>query len=65
MLLGEGDFIITVSAPEEGDARFIFFMGPPLHEPVAWGGPIVMNTREELDEAFRQLRDGTFLKQRV
>jgi redox-sensitive bicupin YhaK (pirin superfamily) len=62
-LFGEGDFI-TVSAPGDGDARFIFFMGPPLREPIAWGGPIVMNTREELDQAFRQLRDGTFLKQR-
>jgi redox-sensitive bicupin YhaK (pirin superfamily) len=62
VLFREGDFI-TVSAPGDGDARFIFFMGPPLREPIAWGGPIVMNTREELDEAFRQLRDGTFLKQ--
>jgi redox-sensitive bicupin YhaK (pirin superfamily) len=64
VLFGEGGFI-KVSAPADGDSRFIFFMGQPLHEPVAWGGPIVMNTREELDEAFRQLRDGTFLKQRV
>lgn len=63
VLFGEGDQI-HVAAPEDGDARFIFFLGPPLHEPIAWGGPIVMNTREELDEAFRQLRDGTFLKRR-
>jgi redox-sensitive bicupin YhaK (pirin superfamily) len=62
-LFGEGDQI-AVAAPEDGDARFIFFLGPPLREPIAWGGPIVMNTREELDEAFRQFRDGTFLKGR-
>ncbi len=60
VLFGEGDHI-SVSAPEDRDARFIFFMGPPLREPIAWGGPIVMNTREELDAAFRELRDGTFL----
>ncbi|PKL15520.1 MAG: hypothetical protein CVV49_21020, partial [Spirochaetae bacterium HGW-Spirochaetae-5] len=34
----------------------------PLNEPVAWRGPIVMNTDEELDTAFSQLRDGTFIK---
>ena len=33
-------------------------------EPVAWGGPIVMNTREELDTAFSELQDGTFIKHR-
>ena len=60
VLFGEGDQI-AVATPEGKDARFLFFLGPPLHEPIAWGGPIVMNTREELDEAFRQLRVGTFL----
>ena len=33
----------------------------PLDEPVAWGGPIVMNTREEIQQAFSELRKGTFL----
>jgi redox-sensitive bicupin YhaK (pirin superfamily) len=60
VLFGEGDWI-QVAAPGDGDARFIFFLGPPLHESIAWGGPIVMNTREELDLAFRQLREGAFL----
>jgi len=59
VLTGEGDAVEIAAA--EGPARVIFFMGPPLREPIAWGGPIVMNTREELDAAFRQLRDGTFL----
>ena len=35
--------------------------GRPIQEPVAWAGPIVMNTRDELEDAFAQLRDGTFL----
>jgi quercetin 2,3-dioxygenase len=46
---------------EEG-ARFIFIAGRPLHEPVAWGGPIVMNTREELSLAFKELDEGTFIR---
>ena len=43
-------------------ARVLVVSGKPLCEPVAWGGPIVMNTKEELREAFRELEDGTFLK---
>ena len=42
--------------------RFLLFAGKPLKEPIAWGGPIVMNTREELDIAFQELRDKTFVK---
>jgi redox-sensitive bicupin YhaK (pirin superfamily) len=42
--------------------RLVYFSGPPLKEPVAWGGPIVMNTREELDLAFKELNNGTFIK---
>ena len=45
------------------DLRFILLSAPPLHEPIAWGGPIVMNTKAELDQAFRDLDNGTFLKQ--
>jgi redox-sensitive bicupin YhaK (pirin superfamily) len=41
--------------------RFLLVSGKPLGEPVAWSGPIVMNTREELAEAFRQYQDGTFI----
>lgn len=62
LLFGEGD---TVSL-ESGDsgARCIFMRGRPLHEPVAWRGPIVMNTEDELDTAFREFRDGSFVKTR-
>jgi quercetin 2,3-dioxygenase len=60
VLLGDGD-TARVSAGPEG-ARFIFVHAPPLGEPIAWGGPIVMNTRAELAEAFRELDTGTFIK---
>lgn len=61
VLFGEGD-TVKVTAPKEADLRFLFFSGKSLHEPVAWGGPIVMNTQAELSLAFAQLRDGTFIR---
>ncbi len=61
VLFGGGDSISFSAAPER-DLRIIFFSGKALHEPIAWGGPIVMNTREELDFAFDELRRGTFIK---
>ena len=57
---GEGDEI-TVQAGDEG-LRFLLMTGRPIQEPVAWHGPIVMNTQDELREAFRELRNGTFIK---
>ena len=42
--------------------RFLFFSGKPLREPVAWGGPIVMNTQEELRQAFAELDNNTFIR---
>jgi redox-sensitive bicupin YhaK (pirin superfamily) len=42
--------------------RFIFASGKPLREPVAWQGPIVMNTDDELETAFREYQEGTFIK---
>lgn len=47
------------------DAQILFLSSEKLEEPVSWGGPIVMNTREELELAFSELRDGTFLKENV
>ena len=52
---------IVVSTENEG-ARFIFITGRPIGEPVAWAGPIVMNTQEELRIAFQEYREGTFVK---
>ncbi len=53
---------ITVQAGEEG-IRFLLISGKPIKEPIAWHGPIVMNTREELITAFSELDQGTFIKQ--
>ncbi|MEN1759945.1 pirin family protein [Anoxynatronum sibiricum] len=49
----------------EKPLRFILLSGPRLNEPIAWGGPIVMNTSEELDQAFQDLDEGTFIKERI
>ena len=58
-VFGEGTSVRINS--KEG-ARFLFASGEPLKEPVAWGGPIVMNTEEELNKAFEELDLGTFVK---
>ncbi len=60
ILFDRGDSI-TVQAGEEG-IRFLLVSGRPLQEPVAWHGPIVMNTRQELIQAFRDLENGTFIQ---
>ncbi len=57
---GKGDEV-TVQAGPEG-IRFLLVAGAPIQEPVAWHGPIVMNTRAELETAMRELRNGTFIK---
>lgn len=54
---------ICATAGETG-ARFLFISGMPLNEPVAWYGPIVMNTKEELRVAFEEYEKGTFVKRR-
>jgi redox-sensitive bicupin YhaK (pirin superfamily) len=60
VLFDRGDEV-TVQAGEEG-IRFLLVSGKPLGEPVAWYGPIVMNTQEQLQQAFEELQAGTFLK---
>ncbi|WP_322866554.1 pirin family protein [Aquicoccus sp. G2-2] len=57
---GTGDEV-TVQAGEDG-VRFLLISGAPIEEPVAWHGPIVMNTTAELQTAFRDLQNGTFIK---
>ena len=52
---------VTVLAGDEG-IRFLLVSGKPFEEPVAWYGPIVMNTQEQLRQAFEELKHGTFLK---
>lgn len=60
VIYGDGNFI-EVKAGEKG-VRFLFVSGKPIGEPVAWYGPIVMNTQEELKTAFEEYRNGTFIK---
>jgi quercetin 2,3-dioxygenase len=60
ILFDRGDEV-TVQAGELG-IRFLLVSGRPLEEPVAWHGPIVMNTRDELRQAFEEVRNGTFIK---
>lgn len=57
---GSGDEV-TVQAGDQG-IRFLLISGAPLEEPVAWHGPIVMNSREELQQAMAELRNGTFIR---
>jgi redox-sensitive bicupin YhaK (pirin superfamily) len=56
LLTEKGDVFV------QGNAKFLLAAGNPLKEPIAWGGPIVMNTDEELTEAFQELNSGTFIK---
>ncbi len=60
ILYDDGDKIRVLT--KENPVRFLLISGRPLGESVAWQGPIVMNTQEELRTAFREYRDGTFIK---
>jgi len=62
LVLFSGAGSIAVKAIE--NLHYIFVTGEQLKEPVAWGGPIVMNTQEELDIAFKELDEGTFIKEK-
>ncbi len=62
VLFDRGDEIVVQAGPE--GIRFLLVSGKPLQEPVAWHGPIVMNTQSELRQAMQELSDGTFIKHR-
>jgi redox-sensitive bicupin YhaK (pirin superfamily) len=62
VLFDRGDEI-TVQAGDEG-IRFLLVSGKPIEEPVAWYGPIVMNTQKELQQAMAELQTGAFIKHR-
>ena len=57
---GSGDEITVMAGPE--GVRFLLVSGAPIDEPVAWHGPIVMNTKAELQKAFAELRNGSFIR---
>lgn len=60
VLFDDGDTISVTTT--DTSVRFLLISGKPLHEPVAWYGPIVMNTQEELRIAFEEFQNGTFIK---
>jgi len=62
VLYGDGDEVAITT--QERPVRFLLVSGQPIGEPVAWYGPIVMNTQEELEVAFEEYRKGTFIKKR-
>jgi len=61
VLFDAGETIVAEAGKD--DLRFILVSGKPLHEPVAWHGPIVMNTQQELETAFREFHEGSFIEQ--
>lgn len=63
VIFKDGDDVKITS--DDKNLRFLLISGKPLGEPVAWRGPIVMNTQEELQIAFEEYRNGTFIKHRV
>jgi quercetin 2,3-dioxygenase len=64
LVLFDGGDEVGIRAGDAG-IRFLLVSGRPLKEPVAWYGPIVMNTQEELRQAFEELQNGTFLKRKA
>ena len=60
LLFHDGDHI-TVSTKNDS-IRFLYFSGKPIGEPIAWRGPIVMNTENEIEKAYEELRNGTFIR---
>ncbi len=60
ILFGEGNKVVSKASGK--GARFLLISGKPINEPVAWGGPIVMNTEDELRLAYEEYENGTFIK---
>ena len=65
-LVADGGNKLVIENKSEEEAAILFFSSKRIEEPVAWPpGPIVMNTQEEIDQAHRDLKDGTFLKEKI
>jgi len=64
VLFERGDRL-HIEAGNNEEARLLLFSGKPLNEPIEWGGPIVMNTKEELNQAFKDIEDGNFIKEHL
>ncbi|MFN2166422.1 MAG: pirin-like C-terminal cupin domain-containing protein, partial [Anaerolineae bacterium] len=63
LVFGDGDYVEI--ATSEQPVRLLLVSGKPLHEPIARYGPFVMNTREEIQQALIDLRNGTFVRESV
>ncbi len=63
LLFSDGDSVTATA--QDTSLRYLFFSGKPIGEPIAWYGPIVMNTRAELQQATIELNNGTFIKERA
>ena len=63
VLFGDGERVVV--STEEEPVRFLLISGKPIGEPVAWYGPIVMNTQRELQIAFEEFNNGTFIKHKI
>ena len=61
VLFGDGEYISIIT--KESNVRLLLISGKPINEPIAWGGPIVMNTEEELNLAYEEIENGNFIKQ--
>ncbi len=64
VLFERGD-TLHLKAGSDEEARLLLFSGKPLNEPIEWGGPIVMNTKEELEQAFKDIEESTFIKEHL
>jgi redox-sensitive bicupin YhaK (pirin superfamily) len=62
VIFEDGDEVVVSSS--DCHMRFLLISGKPIGEPIAWYGPIVMNTQDELNQAFQEYNDGTFIKHR-
>jgi redox-sensitive bicupin YhaK (pirin superfamily) len=60
VIFGDGDTVLVRT--EDDGARFLLASGRPLHEPIAWRGPVVMNSDDQLRQAFQEMREGTFVR---
>jgi len=60
VLFGNGDEVVITT--QDSPIRFLLISGKPIGEPIAWYGSIVMNTKEELEQAFREYQEGSFIK---
>jgi quercetin 2,3-dioxygenase len=64
VLFERGD-TLHLQTGSDKEARLLLFSGKPLNEPIEWGGPIVMNTKAELKQAFKDIEEGTFIKEHL